>query len=106
MHYRLYLYRNDHIRAGQAFSAFSDQEAYEIGSVLYDACSDVMDGCEVWRGSDQVATIRSTSEQPIVTIQDLTAVRQHHIVTLEESLSSSFTCIRESRRLLDLLSRL
>jgi hypothetical protein len=105
MNYRLYLYQNEAIRAGQAFSAFSDQEAYEVGSILYDACSDIMNGCEVWRGPDRVATIRSISQQPNFTIQDLTAVRQHHIVTLEESLSNSFTCIRESRRLLDLLSR-
>jgi hypothetical protein len=106
MNYRVYLLQKEHIRAGESFSAFSDHEAVEVGSVLYDACSDVMDGCEVWCGPNRVATIPRISHHSRLTLLELTAIRQHHILELEERLSSSFACIRESRRLLDLLSHL
>jgi hypothetical protein len=106
MNYRVYLLQTDNIRAGQSFSAFSDYEALEVGSVLCDACSDVVDGWEVWRGPDRVAAVPSISRHSRITLQELTAIRQHHVRELEESLSRSFACIRESRRLLDLLSRL
>ena len=93
MNYRVYLLQNEHIRAAESFSAVSDHEAAEVGSALYDACSDVMDGCEIWCGPNRVAAIPRISHRTMLTLQELTAIRQHHIVQLEERLSSSFACI-------------
>ena len=102
--YRIFLTRDAVVQAGQSFAASDDQEATEIGSVLCDACSDVVDGFEIWRGAERVAADPSISRNG-TTLEGLIAARQYHVVQLEESLASSFECIRTSRRLLNLLYR-
>jgi hypothetical protein len=103
--YHIFLTRDAVVRAGQSFPASDDQEATEIGSVLCDSCSDVVNGFEIWRGSERVAADPSISRTK-TTLEGLVAARQYHVVQLEESLASSFECIRRSRRLLNVLYRL
>ena len=48
MDYRVYLLDADHhIRAAEHFPAECDEEAMEIASVSYDACSDAFAACKV-----------------------------------------------------------
>jgi hypothetical protein len=96
MNCRLYLFRDGHIIAGQSFLAFSDEEALEMCSAVYDDCSDVADSCEVWHGDQLKAAVSWKSRRARFPVE--TAL-QANIVELEEALSSSFACIRESRRL-------
>jgi len=104
MDYRLYLWRNEHIQAGQNFPAANDAVALEIGSIIYEACSDVVDGWEVWRGRDRVPPKLATNVGE--SLAEVVEFRQKHLAELEEIMQSSFACLRESRRLLDRLCQL
>ena len=109
----MYLYRDGHIQAGQAFSAANDAEATETASFLYEASSDVADACELWRGAECVAKISAEPDSPTTTPDDLLrrydAMVDHqrqNIRDLEDDLRNSWSCIRESRRLFHTMQRL
>ena len=102
--YRLYLLRDGHIWAGRPFAAFSDEEAVEVGGAVFDGCSDVAETCEVWQGDKLKVALGPDFRRAPCRLEDLVAARQRNVVELEEALCNSFTCIRESMRLLDRLS--
>jgi hypothetical protein len=102
MKYRLYLLdENAHFRAGESFSAVGDTEAAEIAAAVYNACADVFDGYELWRGTQCVLQIRNclVPDGPI-TLSDVVAARQENVLDLEERLQRTFACVAASRTLL------
>jgi hypothetical protein len=112
-HYRMYLYRDGHIQAGQAFSASNDIEATETAGFIYEACSDVADACELWRGAECVARMSAQPGDAMITPRDLVERydamandQQQSIRDLEEDLRNSWSCIRESKKLLHTVLRL
>jgi hypothetical protein len=104
--YRIFFFRGEHIRAGGPMSAESDAEAAETAALLYDACSDVIESCEVWRGADCVAKLNRHSAGLSVSLVDLVEARKGYVIELAETLQSSFSFIRESRRLPKRLERI
>jgi hypothetical protein len=112
-HYRMYLYRGGHIQAGQAFSASNDAEATETASFLYQACSDVADACELWRGAECVAKISTEPGNPAMTPDELVRrydamadYQRQNIRNLEDDLRNAWSCIRESKKLFHTVQRL
>jgi hypothetical protein len=99
-------FQDQRIRAGSSLSAHSDAEATEIATLLYDACSDVIDSCEIWRGADCVARIDRQSAPPSESLEDSAEAPRSHVIQLAETLQNSFSFIRESRRLREKLERL
>jgi len=105
--YRAYYYRENQLQASQAFAASSDAEAAETVSLLCDACSDVVEVGEVWRGAECIAktyvgrgSAGSGSDEMARLLGDTGDFRQAVIRNLAEDLSSSWSCIRGSRKLL------
>ncbi|HUB44861.1 MAG TPA: hypothetical protein VMB73_07745 [Acetobacteraceae bacterium] len=108
MNFRIYLLdAASRIRAAESFSAADDVEAAEVGATTFDACSDVFDGFEVWRGSTRVARGRRTGKTVArLNAWDVVMMQQENILDLEERLHRSFACIRESSRLLTVTAHL
>ncbi len=104
--YRIYFFRGDHIRAGGPLSAQSHADATQTAMLLYDACSDVIERCEVWRGADHVATIDRHSSASPVSLEDLVEPQLSYVIELTEALQNSFSFMRESKRLRQTLKRL
>jgi hypothetical protein len=102
MQYRFYLVDvNDRIRAGESFSASDDREAREVAALVHDNCSDAFAGYELWRGTARIAHFRQ--EQPgtgEINLTDVVRRRQANILELEDRLQTTFSCMRESRKLL------
>jgi hypothetical protein len=104
MRYRIYLLDSDnHIRAGESFTADNDTDAQEVGFWLYDAARDVFDGYEVWRGTHRVGRTERPRPEVVPPPKRLEAViemRQRNVIELEERLHSTFECVSKSRMLL------
>jgi hypothetical protein len=108
MNFRIYLLdKASRIRAAESFSAADDAEAADVGAATFDACSDVFDGFEVWRGSTRVTgggrTGKNVSQ---LNAWDVVMTQQRNILDLEERLHQSFACMRESSRLLAITAHL
>jgi len=103
--YRIYFFRGEHIRAGGPLSAQSDADATQMAALLYDACSDVIERCEVWRGADRVAEIGRHSSISPVSLEDAVEAQRRHVIELAEALRDSFSFMRESKRLCQKLER-
>ncbi|HTW70615.1 MAG TPA: hypothetical protein VME47_12065 [Acetobacteraceae bacterium] len=102
MNFRIYLLdATCRIRAAESFSATNETEAAEMAAATYDACSDVFEGYEVWCGSARLLRGRRTEPGEItLNAWDVVMMRQENILDLEDRLSRSFACVRESCRLL------
>jgi hypothetical protein len=106
MNYRFYLLdENEHIRAGESFTASDDAQATEVAAAVHSACSDVFDGYELWRGNARVAKTRRTRHVSS-SAQEIVEARQENVLDLMDRLQRTFTCVRESRRLLQVTSYL
>jgi hypothetical protein len=112
-HYRIFLYRDGHIQAGQAFSASNDAKAAQTANFIYEASSDVADACELWRGAECVARMSTEPGNPVITPRELVERyyamaddQQQSIRDLEEDLRNSWSCIRESKKLFRTMQRL
>ena len=119
MNYWLYLLsRTDDLRAADSFNAEDENEAREIAAATYDACSDVFEGYELWQCGKLVAkkklgrvARRAPSPGPLwlsmgTELIEVKRRRQENALELEERLQETFTCIRESRKLLVATARL
>lgn len=99
--YHLYFLGEDGIMRGSfRFWAKSDEAAYELAEVAFDACSDRAVQFELWHGSRR---IRSTS---IVTLVEVITNRQAEVVALEEKIHDSRWAVAKSERLLEHLKHL
>src|SRR5215469_8090500 len=64
--YRMYFLIRGQIQGGEDFEAADDVAATRIAGVLYDTCSDVCDGFDLWQGKRQLlrATTIPSENQP------------------------------------------
>jgi len=108
MNFRIYLLdATSRIRAAESFSATDDSEAAEVALATYDACSDIFEGYELWRGSTRLAgSLPASRNSPRLNAWSMAMMQQDNVLDLEERLHRSFACIRESSRLLTISSQL
>jgi hypothetical protein len=87
--------------APESFCASDETEAKEVAGTVYEACSDVFYGYELWCGPERVAKCgrKLTSDEPL-RLSEVVWHRQGNILDLEDRLQNTFSCIRESRKLL------
>jgi len=52
--YRMYFLISGQVQGGEDFEAADDVAAIRIAGVLYDTCSDVCDGLDLWQGKRQL----------------------------------------------------
>ncbi|HWB48108.1 MAG TPA: hypothetical protein VG651_03285 [Stellaceae bacterium] len=96
--YRIYFFGETMIHGRHDFDADDDQDAIQIASVLFDACSDDSRSFDLWSGTRRVVVPR-----PFVprTFEELSAANQEIAVDTEERIAHSEWHIARSRRLLD-----
>jgi hypothetical protein len=105
MRYRLYLRGNtSDVRACEAFSAEDDVRANGIALSLFSACCNDFDGYEVWNGATMISRGRGP-RQPGHS-WDVTQASQREVLDLEDRMQRSFSCVRESRQLLNATAKL
>lgn len=96
--YHLYLLGDDGILRGNFdFHAESDEAAYEIAALAFEACSDRAVQFELWRGSRPISP---TVPAPMTTCEQVVAIHQAHVVALEERICDSHWAVSSSERLL------
>jgi hypothetical protein len=106
MRYRLYLLgKSGDVRAAEAFLAEDEVRANEIALSVFSACCDDFDGYEVWSGETLISRGRGGPQQPRHW-EAITQANQREVLDLEDRLQRTFTCVSESRRLLDATARL
>lgn len=95
--YHLYLLGEDGIIQGTFdFSADSDETAYEIGEIAFDACLDCAEDFEVLHGS---RLINPTLPMLMTTVDQVMANHQAEVVALEERMRDSRWAVAKSERL-------
>lgn len=96
--YRLYLLGGDGIIRGYFdFAAESDQAAYELAEIAFDACSDRATHFELWHDS---RLLNLAAPPPMTTYQQVLASRQAQVVAFEERMRDSRWAVASSMRLL------
>lgn len=98
--YRMYFRTVGQIYGRQDFKADNDVAAIRIARILYDSCSDVCDGFEVWQGERQ---IRARKPHRKANLADLTEAHQRVALETEERISESRWMIAQSQRLIEIL---
>jgi len=94
--YHLYLLGDDSVMCGSfEFEAESDESAYELALVAFDACSDHAVQFELWHGSQLI-----NPPPPTTTVDRAVANHQAHVVALEETVRDSQWAVAKSERLL------
>lgn len=102
--YRIYLCDSkDRILAREDVEAADDHAAMMIAVRLWDACSDVSSGFELWQGSRRLDTAIDTST---VNADWLNAEMQAAVAHHEERLRDSRWAIAGSKRLLEQTQRM
>src|ERR1700744_4752311 len=96
MNYRFYLLLAGQIRAGESFSAHDDAEATKTAALLYEACSDIFDGCELWRSDHRIANLTALNYFCPVTLEEISPAAQENLLDLESRLERTFSAIRTS----------
>ena len=93
--YRMYSLISGQIQGGEDFEAADDVAAIRIAGVLYDTCSDVCDGLDLWQGK----------RHQKASLSDLIEAHQRVAIQKEEDISQSRWMIARSRRLIEALYR-
>jgi hypothetical protein len=101
--YRMYFRTTGQIRGREDFEAADDVAAIRIARVLYDACSDVCDGFDLWQGKRQLRA-RQPHHQ-LASLANLMEAHQQLAIETEEHISQSRWLIAQSRRLIETLDR-
>ena len=102
MYYRLYfLNAAQRISARDEFEAESDEAASAIGGQLYDACSDLSSGFELWQGARRVVpdVKKQVAGHPNQSRTAITLKLQNIVLEREEILQQSHWLIAKSKRL-------
>lgn len=96
--YHLYLLGEDgNIQGTFDFSADSDEAAYQVGELAFEACSDRAVQFEVLHGS---RLVNPKPTAPTMSLNQVMANRQAHVVALEERMRDSRWAVATSERLL------
>jgi len=98
--YRLYLCDRVRIIGRQDFAARSDAEAVAVAAAIFEACSDMCESFEVWRGDHFLDCRFAVAERR------LTRERQERCIAQEELLLQSRCAVAKSRTLLTRLADL
>lgn len=100
--YRLYLLDGGHaIQARDEFGAEDDAAAVVIAQCLFDACSDIYQGYELWCGSNRLTSPLDGSRQaaPFRTLAEITQSTQEVVAERERILLDSAWAITRSQKL-------
>jgi hypothetical protein len=101
--YRMYFQTRGQIHGREDFEADDDVAAIRIARVLYDTCSDVCNGFELWQGKRQ---LRARQPHHLkASLDDLIEAQQRVAVETEQHISESRWIIAQSRRLIEVLDR-
>jgi hypothetical protein len=101
LEFRLHLLDRDRlIVAVDRFLANDPEEALVIASAIFNACQDVVTGCEVWQGAETLATERHPGFLRLPRVADLTARQQELVCEREAMLRDSFERIHASELLM------
>jgi hypothetical protein len=106
MDYRIYLLDEaGHIQAAEAFSAKDDITATNVSQDVFEACSDVTEGYEVWRGAERIRQIIDLvrARRLRYDAKKIRELREEGAIEVEERLQRTFAIIRRSERLLEVL---
>src|SRR5215475_7973743 len=101
--YRMYFLIMGQIQGREDFEAADDVAAIRIAGELYDTCSDVCDGFDLWQGKRQLRARQPHHEKASLT--DLIEAHQRIALQKEEEISQSRWMIARSRRLIEALDR-
>jgi hypothetical protein len=101
--YRIYFRIQDNVHGRRNFEADDDVTATRIARVLYDACSDVCDGFELWQGKREIHARQPHHQR--ANLVDLTEALQNVVLETEEHIRKSRWMIAQSRRLVQILDR-
>jgi hypothetical protein len=101
--YRMYFLIMGQIQGREDFEATDDLTAIRIARVLYDTCSDVCDGFDLWQGKRQLCARQPHHQKASLT--ELIEAHQRVAIQKEEDISQSRWMIARSRRLIEALDR-
>jgi len=101
--YRMYFLIWGQIQGREDFEAADDVAAIRIAGVLYDTCSDVCDGLDLWQGKRQLHARQPHHQK--ASLSDLIEAHQRVAIQKEEDISQSRWMIARSRRLIEALDR-
>jgi hypothetical protein len=101
--YRMYFLIMGQIQGREDFEAADDVTAIRIAGVLYDTCSDVCDGFDLWQEKRQLRARQPYHQTASLT--DLIEAQQRVAIQKEEDISQSRWMIARSRRLIEALDR-
>jgi len=102
MFYRLYfLNAAQRIAARDEFEAENDETAITIAGLLYDACSDLSSGFELWQSARRVVpdATKQAAAHPNQSSTAITLQLQSVVLEREEMLQQSQWLIARSKRL-------
>lgn len=107
--YRIYLLdTNGLIDAAKSFSASTDDDAAEVAGSVYEASNDVFSGYEVWDREQCLFSMQSPPAKRDKRRNLDAAVQRHQdtVLELEEKLQRAFACVKRSRKLLQMTTRI
>ena len=105
--YRVYLYGvSGSFQGRDEFEAKDDREAMTIADLLYEACSDLCEGFEVWDGARRVDSSFSKLPCPSVSVEQITFAMQTSLMRREEAMRNSQWAVARSERLIARMDRL
>src|SRR6185312_3163175 len=102
--YRIYLRGATTIIGREDFEADDDRDAMAVAWWLWDACSDLARGFEVWQGDRELLERRQPPSAALRAIE-ITERRQASIVETEEAIQRSKWAVADSKRLLAQLAQ-
>jgi hypothetical protein len=100
--YRIYFYTAGDIHGREDFVAEDDVAALRIGSVLYNAASDVSQSFDLWQGARRITA--APASHPRLRLADLAEAHQCAVIETEERIQRSKWLIASSRRLIESLA--
>ena len=106
--YRVYLLdSHGRIEAAESFSASGNVDATEVAASIYDACSDVFGGFEIWHGGERISQAGTGATRQSKPAFD-EAIQRHQdtVLDIEEKLFRAFACVNRSRKLLETSAKL
>lgn len=102
--YRIYFRSATTIIGREDFEAGDDQGAMAVAWLLWDACSDLAHGFELWQGSRELCERRGPLRAAL-SAAEVTERMQASVVETEEAIQRSKWAIAQSRRLLSQLAQ-
>lgn len=102
--YRIYFRGATTIIGREDFEADDDRGAMAVGWLLWDACSDLASGFELWQGDRELCERRGPLRAALSAIE-VSERMQASVIETEEAIQRSKWAIAQSRRLLGQLAQ-